>query len=100
MAIEKLPVEEIEKRLEELNKGLSEAWTVENYKLKKDFEFSDFITAFGFMTQVAISAEKMNHHPEWLNVYNRVEVNLSTHEAGGITERDFKLAHKMEEFKS
>lgn len=100
MTIEKLSAAEIEKRLEELNQGLSEGWTIENDQLKKDFEFSDFITAFGFMSQVAISAEKMNHHPEWFNVYNRVEVNLSTHEAGGITERDFQLAHKMEEFKS
>ncbi|MFO8037376.1 MAG: 4a-hydroxytetrahydrobiopterin dehydratase [Anaerolineales bacterium] len=98
MAVEKCSEKEIQEKLTELNQGLSEAWIMENEKLKKIFTFPDFISAFGFMSQVALSAEKMNHHPEWSNVYNEVEINLTTHEAGGITEKDFKLAHRMEDF--
>jgi 4a-hydroxytetrahydrobiopterin dehydratase len=64
--------------------------------LQKSFKFSNFNEAFGFMTRVALMAEKMDHHPEWLNVYNRVDVTLSTHDAGGITELDFKLAEFMD----
>ena len=62
----------------------------------KTFEFADFVAAFGFMTRVALVAERMNHHPEWFNVYRRVEVKLTTHDAGGITELDFELARVME----
>ena len=58
--------------------------------------FKDFVAAFGFMSQVALLAESMNHHPEWSNVYNRVEIALTTHDASGITERDFKLATQIE----
>jgi 4a-hydroxytetrahydrobiopterin dehydratase len=58
----------------------------------REFRFKDFNGAFAFMTRVALMAEKMDHHPEWFNVYNRVEVTLSTHDAGGITESDLKLA--------
>ena len=97
MAIEKLSPESISKKLNEFNQNLSQPWSVEEGSLHKEFKFSDFVSAFGFMTQAAIQAEKMNHHPEWFNVYNQVRVNLSTHEAGGITERDFQLASKMEE---
>jgi 4a-hydroxytetrahydrobiopterin dehydratase len=64
--------------------------------LQKSFKFPDFNAAFGFMTRVALVAEQMNHHPEWFNVYNRVDVTLSTHDAGGITELDFKLARFMD----
>jgi 4a-hydroxytetrahydrobiopterin dehydratase len=60
--------------------------------IAKDFKFGDFNAAFGFMSQVAMMAERMDHHPEWSNVYNRVEITLSTHEAGGLSERDVKLA--------
>ena len=60
--------------------------------ITKRFQFADFNEAFGFMTRVALAAEKMDHHPEWSNVYNRVEVLLATHESGGVTERDVKLA--------
>lgn len=64
--------------------------------LQKSFQFADFNAAFAFMTRVALTAEKMNHHPEWFNVYNKIDVTLSTHDAGGITERDFKLAQFMD----
>jgi 4a-hydroxytetrahydrobiopterin dehydratase len=64
--------------------------------LQKSFKFADFNEAFGFMSRVALMAEKMNHHPEWFNVYNKVDVTLSTHDAGGITELDFELAQFMD----
>ncbi|WP_434107868.1 4a-hydroxytetrahydrobiopterin dehydratase [Paraburkholderia caffeinilytica] len=60
--------------------------------IQRHFEFADFNEAFGFMTRVAIKAQEMDHHPEWFNVYNKVEITLSTHEANGLTERDIKLA--------
>jgi len=68
-------------------------WTEQNNKLVNTYTFKDFTEAFGFMTKVAIEAEKMNHHPEWSNVYNRVKFSLSTHDAGDVvTEKDRKLA--------
>ncbi len=60
--------------------------------IRRSLAFNDFNAAFGFMSRVAMMAEKMDHHPEWFNVYNRVEVTLATHDAGGVTERDIKLA--------
>ena len=60
--------------------------------LSRNFVFADFVQAFGFMTQLALHAEKMNHHPEWSNVYNRVNIVLTTHDAGDLTERDITLA--------
>ena len=71
-------------------------WSVENGKLHREYVFDNFVQAFGFMTQVALVAERAGHHPEWFNVYRKVIVDLSTHEVGGITERDFDLARKME----
>ena len=65
--------------------------------ITRDFKFADFNEAFGFMTRVALIAEKMDHHPEWFNVYNRVEITLSTHEAGGLSERDVALASRIDE---
>jgi 4a-hydroxytetrahydrobiopterin dehydratase len=64
--------------------------------LKKTFKFKDFSEAFGFMTRAALMAEKLDHHPEWSNVWNRVEVTLTTHDAGGLTERDLMLAQAMD----
>jgi 4a-hydroxytetrahydrobiopterin dehydratase len=69
-------------------------WTLVDGRdaITRTFKFADFGGAFGFMTRVALAAEKLDHHPEWLNVWNRVEITLSTHDAGGLTERDIKLA--------
>lgn len=68
-------------------------WKEEDNKLKKSFQFKDFSAAFAFMTRVALAAEKMDHHPNWTNVYNRVEIELNTHDAGDtVTEKDRKLA--------
>ena len=75
----------------------NQQWTLKNGKLHREFLFTDFVEAFGFMTQVAIKAESLNHHPEWFNVYKRVVVELTTHEASGITGRDFKLAKIMDD---
>ena len=63
--------------------------------ISRKFTFKDFSEAFGFMARAAMMAEKLDHHPEWFNVYNKVEVTLATHEAGGVTERDVKLAQEM-----
>ena len=82
----------------EIGKQLSElvGWRIENGKLHKTIEFSTFVQAFGFMTQVAIEAEKMNHHPEWHNVYNKVTIDLVTHDIGGISNYDFRLARAID----
>lgn len=67
-------------------------WKVVNEKLHKEFQFESFNQAFGFMTRAAMEIEKMNHHPEWFNVYNRITIELTTHDAGGITKNDVNLA--------
>lgn len=72
-------------------------WTEENNTLSRTFKFKNFVEAFSFMTKVALVAEKMNHHPDWRNVYNTVEIHLSTHDAGNvITEKDRKLAAQID----
>ena len=91
MATTKLTDVEINAQLD----GIS-GWTVENEKLHKEFQFDSFVEAFGFMASVALIAESMNHHPEWFNVYNRVTVDLATHDAGGISTLDFELAKKID----
>jgi len=83
----KLSSEQISQELKNLP-----GWSVKDEKLQKDFEFVDFNEAFGFMTRAAMHIEKMNHHPEWFNVYNKLTVDLTTHDAGGITENDINLA--------
>ncbi|MBV7336062.1 4a-hydroxytetrahydrobiopterin dehydratase [Chloroflexi bacterium TSY] len=88
--------EEITTHLQKL-----ESWSVVNGKLHAEFRFANFIKAFGFMTQVAILAESMNHHPEWFNVYNRVVIDLVTHDAGNAISRlDVELAKKISEIAS
>jgi len=67
-------------------------WKVADNSIQKKFVFKNFIEAFGFMSRVAILAEKQNHHPEWSNVYNKVSITLTTHDAGGVTKKDLKLA--------
>ena len=73
-------------------------WSVVDAKLHREFHFADFSTAFGFMAACATVAQAMNHHPEWSNVYATVVVDLSTHDAGGITELDVQLAERMSGF--
>jgi 4a-hydroxytetrahydrobiopterin dehydratase len=85
----------IDSAIKELNKGSDKFWSIEDGKLYREFKFSDFVSAFGFMTKVAILAEKANHHPEWSNVYSKVVISLITHEVGGLTNRDFDLAQKI-----
>ncbi len=87
MAQKKLTDKEIQNYLEQLN-----GWSLQNGKLHKEFKFDNFVTAFGFMTQLALVAESMNHHPEWFNVYNRVTIDMMTHDADGITLLDIEFA--------
>lgn len=70
-------------------------WEIKDEKLHREFEFKSFVEAFGFMSSVALVAESMGHHPEWFNVYNRVIIELTTHDAGGITAMDVELATKV-----
>ena len=78
--------------------GLSRlnGWRVVRGNLHRSFEFKDFTQAFGFMKRVALAADRMDHHPDWSNAYNKVTIDLSTHSAGGITENDFELASKIQ----
>jgi len=75
-------------------------WQIANEKLHREYKFPDFVHAFGFMATAALAIEKMNHHPEWQNVYSRVVVDLTTHDSGGITENDVKLAKLLDGFAS
>jgi 4a-hydroxytetrahydrobiopterin dehydratase len=92
MARTKLDDAEVERRLRALPQ-----WALHDGKLHREFRFADFVTAFGFMSSCALAAEAANHHPEWFNVYHTVRVDLVTHDAGGITEKDFALAARMEQ---
>ncbi len=85
--MERLGTDQIRERL-----GSLPGWSLLEGKLYREYEFADFVEAFGFMTRAALAAERMNHHPEWSNVYNRVTIRLTTHDAGGITDRDLRLA--------
>jgi 4a-hydroxytetrahydrobiopterin dehydratase len=86
----KLSESEISSALRELS-----GWTVVDGKLHREYKFADFVHAFGFMTSAAITAEAVGHHPEWSNVYNRLTVDLTTHDVGGISVKDIELARKL-----
>jgi 4a-hydroxytetrahydrobiopterin dehydratase len=73
-----------------------EHWSLVDGKLHRELKFDDFVAAFGFMSRVALVAEAMGHHPEWFNVYNTVRIDLATHDVGGISEKDFALAGKID----
>jgi 4a-hydroxytetrahydrobiopterin dehydratase len=90
-----LSQQEIQTRVAQLGTISGQTWELKDGKLHISLKFADFVAAFAFMTAAAIHAEKLNHHPEWSNVYNRVEIDLTTHDSGGITELDFKLAELM-----
>jgi 4a-hydroxytetrahydrobiopterin dehydratase len=92
MAARKLSEEEIQHELQK-----AKGWSLVNSKLHRAFECKDFAAAFGKMTQVALVAEGMNHHPEWFNVWNKVVIDLNTHSVKGISNLDFQLAAKINE---
>jgi 4a-hydroxytetrahydrobiopterin dehydratase len=89
--METLSEAEIAEQLESLP-----GWESRGDRIARSFRFGDFVRAFGWMTSVALVAEKLDHHPEWRNVYGRVEVELTTHDAGGVTGRDVQLAREMD----
>ena len=72
------------------------SWSIYNKAIKKEFKFDNFVNAFGFMSKVALLSESMNHHPNWQNTYNKVTINLTTHDKGGITTNDIKLAESID----
>jgi len=89
--MQKLSDAEVDSALQDLT-----GWTLAQGKLHREYQFTDFIHAFGFMATAALGIEKMGHHPEWFNVYNRVRVDLTTHDAGGITSKDVELAKLLD----
>jgi 4a-hydroxytetrahydrobiopterin dehydratase len=91
MARQKLSEAELESALQQLS-----GWSMHNGKLHREYKFADFPHAIGFMTTAAVNIEKKNHHPEWFNVYNRVVVDLTTHDAGGVTSNDVELARLLD----
>ncbi len=95
--VEKFSADEVTRELASLNEQADAPWEISGERLCKDFEFRDFVTAFGFMTAVALCAERANHHPDWSNAYKRVHIELTTHEVGGLSQRDFDLARQIEQ---
>ena len=93
--VERYGKQEIEEKLK-----TPEGWELleDRAAIFKSFKFKDFNAAFAFMTRTALLAEKMDHHPEWFNVYNRVDVTLTTHDAGGVTQRDLDMAAAMNSY--
>ncbi|HXF90874.1 MAG TPA: 4a-hydroxytetrahydrobiopterin dehydratase [Candidatus Nitrosotenuis sp.] len=91
--VEKLKKDDIDHRITDIS-----GWRLNDdaLSIEKTFKFKNFQEAFGFMTQVALIAEKMDHHPEWFNVYNRVDIKLTTHDCNGLSIKDFELAKKIE----
>lgn len=96
MTKQPMPDEAIARSLAELNGPLATPWEIVGDRLCKVFVFRDFVEAFGFMTRAALVAEALDHHPDWCNRYGRVEVSLTTHQVGGLSERDFTLASRLE----
>lgn len=92
----KLSADAVAGALADLNAAAAAPWQITDGKLNKTYQFANFIEAFAFMTAAALAAEKMNHHPEWRNVYKTVQVDLTTHESGGLTRLDFDLASAMD----
>ncbi|HNP28080.1 MAG TPA: 4a-hydroxytetrahydrobiopterin dehydratase [Nitrospirales bacterium] len=90
MALIKLSQNEISSKLTELP-----GWKIQDGKLHREFKFTDFIEAFGFMSRVALLAEASGHHPEWFNVYNTVRIDLATHDVNGVSQADFDLGKKI-----
>ncbi len=90
--MEKLSMKEINNQLSEISKE----WSLERQSIQRNFKFKNFIEAFSFMTAIALLVERANHHPDWSNVYNKVTVVLSTHEANGLTMKDFDLAKEID----
>jgi len=90
--MKKLSQEEIERKV-----GLLENWDYIDNAIETNLAFESFTDCFTTMTRIAFEAEKQNHHPEWLNIYTKLSIRLSTHDAGGVTERDFKLARSIED---
>lgn len=92
MATSTLSKADLESHLNKLD-----GWTLQDEKLHKEFKFKDFVQAFGFMASMALYSESKGHHPEWFNVYNKVTIDLTTHDAGGITSRDTDWAQRANE---
>jgi 4a-hydroxytetrahydrobiopterin dehydratase len=92
---ERLNQDIIDISLKALNNESDNSWVIKEGKLYIEFKFPNFVSAFGFMAQVAIIAERANHHPEWSNVYNKVKIYLTTHEVDGISNLDFELAQEI-----
>ena len=96
MKYEKLMVSLIEKNQLDSFIEKNPSWIIDNKTIKKEFKFENFIEAFGFMSRVALLSEKIDHHPDWQNIYNKVNINLTTHDKGGITTNDIKLAEAID----
>ena len=96
MKYEKLMVSLIEKNQLDSFIEKNPSWIIDNKTIKKEFKFENFIEAFGFMSKVALLSEKIDHHPDWQNTYNKVKINLTTHDKGGITTNDIKLAESID----
>lgn len=93
--MQKLVKEDIKNALVELGDDWELVWDGDEQKLHRQLMFNDFAAAFGFMSEVSLHAEKMNHHPEWKNIYNQVDIWLITHDVGGISELDIELAQQI-----
>lgn len=91
MYAEQLAAKKVAEKMSEIA-----GWELREDKIFRHFVFADFVEAFGFMSRVALLAQSMNHHPEWSNVYNRVDIYLTTHDVGGLSERDFQLASSID----